>query len=125
MVYLFISLIILFICLSLILTKYILSRPKTRDSLNIFKDGFKFALKDCGFKFLKDEYTVELYKWEIVENGDVCEECLRKSFLLPMDLADWMKEGMPACDADSDCEGACRCNLVLHEKRPAKQHRPS
>ena len=57
-----------------------------------FRNGFKAALKDCGFHFpIKPSYRVELYKWIACDDEDICKDCRGRASWLAMDIEDWMK----------------------------------
>lgn len=67
------------------------------------------------------KYPVELYVWKISNDENVCEDCLDRASWEPMDIADWMKEGLPGThEADTECGDKCRCKLVLYNPRPAR-----
>ena len=108
--------------LFLLLIAYFLNRRKEHEGLTILLNGFKNALSGWGlFTKSKDEYVVELYKWIILDDEDVCDECLKKASLPAMDIADWMKEGLPEDPPPySACGGECKCKLVLFEKRSVR-----
>jgi len=110
--------IVTFLTLVLILIKIMLHDRSFKMSLNQIltpiKDGFKEGLKGCGFVFSKSGNIVELYHWVTSEDEDVCEECQQKAHMKPMDIPDWMKEGLPGTpEARTLCEENCRCKLVL------------
>ncbi len=80
------------------------------------------------FSFKTPKYPVELWKWETLDDEEVCEDCLERASWPPMDIADWMKEGMPRTEeAETHCGENCRCELVIYEprshwkKHPGKQ----
>ena len=105
---------IVFVLTSVILIRYFLQDPKNREAFRTVLDGFKEGLRGCGFKFQKSKYTIELYKWVTLENDEVCEDCLQRASWEPMDIADWMKEGLPkTSEADTQCKARCRCKLML------------
>ena len=77
--------------------------------------GSRQALLDGIFSFFRRTYPAELYRWEIAEDDDVCEDCLDRASWEPMDIADWMKEGLPGTpEAETECGKNCRCKLVLY-----------
>ena len=72
------------------------------------------------------QYPVELYVWKISNDDDVCEDCLERASWEPMDIADWMKEGLPGTpEAETECGENCRCKLVLYNPRPAHRRNHS
>ena len=94
------------------------------NALRTLGNGFQEGLKFCGFLFPK-RYPVELWKWETMDDEDVCEDCLERASWPPMDIADWMKEGMPrTAEADTPCGNHCRCQLIPHHPK-ASYKRPN
>lgn len=76
--------------------------------------GFGEALRTFGF-FLPKKYPVELWVWETMEDEEVCDDCLERSDWGPMDIADWMKKGLPRTpEAETQCAANCRCQLVRY-----------
>ena len=97
--------------------------PSFRDSARTLLDGFRTALKDCGWT-PKRRYEVELWKWEVMNDEDVCEDCLERASWPPMDIADWMQAGIPRTpEAETECGEECRCRLVRYSpKRSQKKY---
>jgi len=104
----------LFIALTSFLGWFFLQDPKSQESLRTLRAGFQTAMKDCGFT-TKRKYPVELWVWETMHDEDVCEDCLERASWPPMDIADWMKEGIPGTpEAETECGEHCRCRLVRY-----------
>ena len=121
----FVLIICLALCIGLgvFLLYVLLQKPDTRESFRILMNGIKEGFKGAGF-LLPRKYPVELYVWEPVEDDDVCEDCLERSSLPPMDIADWMKEGLPGTpEAETECGEKCRCRLVLYNPRKATRRK--
>ena len=118
-----------------------------KESAKALADGFKHALADCGLFTRKNECPIELYKWVTMDDEDVCDDCLDRASWPPMDIADWMKYGLPqTSEADTECcrneilfddydedeeaypVSGCRCRLVLYRrvypKREKKNKNP-
>ena len=75
---------------------------------------------DWTASLFRRKYPVELYVWKITNDEHVCEDCLDRASWEPMDIADWMKEGLPGTpEAELECGEKCRCKLVLYNPRPA------
>ncbi len=92
----------------------------TKEFGKTIAQGFREALRACGF-FVWKKYPVELWIWETMQDEDVCEDCLERASWPPMDIADWMKEGMPTSpEADTKCADQCRCQLVRYD--PHQSH---
>lgn len=71
-----------------------------------------------GLTSSSTRYPVELYKWVAMDDEEVCEECLERASWPPMDIADWMKAGLPRTpEADTECGRNCRCQLMLYESK--------
>lgn len=100
---------------------------KLRESLHTLATGFLKGLGGSGLLVSKKKWPLELYKWETMDDEDVCDDCLERASWPPMDIADWMKEGMPrTAEADTECAEECRCRLVpctptFHAKRQKKR----
>jgi hypothetical protein len=59
---------------------------------------------------------LELWKWETLQDEDVCDDCLERATWPAMDIADWMKVGMPGTpEVETECGDNCRCQLVRYE----------
>ena len=80
-----------------------------------FRHGLQDKASDPGSTAPKNKYPVELWNWETLHDEDVCEECQERASWPPMDIADWMKEGMPRTpEAETQCGENCRCQLVRY-----------
>ncbi len=89
---------------------------KVKQGLRILWQGFQEALKGSGVAPVRPRYPVELYKWETMDDEDVCEDCLERATWPPMDIADWMKEGLPGTpEAETECGHECRCRLIRYK----------
>ncbi len=87
----------------------------TTEAFKTFWKAFREALKGSGLWWSK-RHPVELWKWETMEDEDVCEDCLMRASWPPMDIADWMKEGLPGTpEAETECGPNCRCRLVPYK----------
>ena len=81
----------------------------------IIANGFREALRICGF-FIPRNYPVELWVWETMQDDEVCEACLERGSWPAMDIADWMKQGMPGTpEANTHCKNKCRCQLIRYQ----------
>jgi len=97
---------------------YALLKSFRGEDQETFVDGLKSALRDCGFMFRQGNYySVELYKWVLNTDEEVCEESIERSDWPAMDIADWMKVGLP-CSSEGEtlCGQKCSCKLVLYKK---------
>ena len=113
---------ILFLASAVFLIYYLFRLSRHDRSLPVFFAGIKTALKDCGFHFKNRSYSLELYKWAINENEEVCEESLDRASWPAMDIADWMKEGLPRdAEGHSLCGKDCDCKLILYKKEKIRQ----
>lgn len=113
------TIIIWFLCLFLLIATLtllgwaLLRQQGPSEGIRIFANGFRSALK--GWGFTKPKYQIELWRWETMEDEDVCEDCLERTEWPPMDIADWMKEGLPGTpEAETECGEHCRCRLVRY-----------
>ena len=114
--------VILFIGTFFLIVRIISKEEGHREVFQILSEGFKKALEGCGFHINKKEYSVELYEWVTSEDDDVCDDCLDRSAWPPMDIADWMKEGLPQTpEAHTQCSENCRCHLVFFKSKTLKQ----
>ncbi len=53
-----------------------------------------------------------------MDDEDVCEDCLKRASWPPMDIADWMKVGLPrTSEAHTSCGQHCRCQLVPYKPK--------
>ena len=83
--------------------------------LKILQNGLPAGLKDIGSNNPRHNYQAELWKWETMHDENVCKDCLERSTWPAMDIADWMKEGMPRTpEAETKCSENCRCQLVRY-----------
>ena len=109
---------ILFIACGYLLLRSLLLYPPSQTAIKTFAQGFKEGLKGAGFLFPRKSYAIELFKWETMEDDDVCEDCLERASWPAMDIADWMKEGLPRTpEADTRCGGQCRCELIPYKSK--------
>lgn len=121
-IFLFILCTITCLGLGACLITYFLKYSQTQESWQALWHGFKEGLKGAGFLFPR-KYPVELYIWKISDDDEACENCLERASWEPMDIADWMKEGLPGTpEAETECGENCRCKLVLY--KPANQKLP-
>ncbi len=114
--------IILFVLLNIflaiglaILIRY--SLETSSKNIPVIKNNFWENLKKYAFtSHPSPPYPLELYIWVTSHDKNVCEDCIRRSKLQPMDIADWMKIGLPGTpEADTCCGDECRCRLVLYK----------
>ena len=100
---------------------------RLKEAFRVMRAGFHHGLRQCGLTISKKKLPVELWKWQTMDDEEVCPDCLHRAAWPAMDIADWMKEGLPGTsEAQTECGENCRCGLVLYEqKRNAlhKQHR--
>ena len=88
----------------------------TKEALRTIMNGFRQGLRHCGVNLSKKKCPVELWKWETMKDEDVCEDCLERTSWPPMDIVDWMKEGVPRTpEADTYCSPNCRCELIRYK----------
>ena len=115
-------LVIAFLSLGFYLTLQLSQQSKNKEFLSIIQSGVKTALETCGFLFKSRKGKIELYKW-IILSDEVCEECLERTTWPAMDIADWMKAGLPDTpDGESFCGNNCQCELFLVETIEADSH---
>jgi len=89
------------------------SNIKIKESLRTFASGFLKGLSGSGLLDTKKKLPLELYQWETMDDEGVCDDCLERASWPPMDIADWMKEGIPRTpEVDTECGDKCRCRLV-------------
>ena len=113
---------ILFFVMALIIVVYLIRSSKSKETFHTILNGLKEGLKGCGFNLQGPKYPVELYEWVAANDDEVCEDCLERASWPPMDIADWMKEGLPkTSEADTECGENCRCKLVLSKSEVPKQ----
>jgi len=95
-----------------ILLKHLLHKPGAQNSWQSLFSGFKDGLRGSGLLF-KKRYPVDLYIWEVLNEELVSDECLERSTWPPMDIADWMAEGLPGTpESGIGCGENCYCRLV-------------
>jgi hypothetical protein len=112
----FLSLVLLGVVLGFLAWALVKDRRYSEGGRTLF-NGFRSALK--GYGFTNRRYPVELWKWETMQDEDVCDDCLERAEWPPMDIADWMKEGLPGTpEAETECGEHCRCRLVRHRSTP-------
>ena len=115
--------IILFLFLSLPALHFanrFLKNPHLADALSTILGGVKHSFRWFGFVTPGQKYPIELYQWQTMEDDEVCEDCLERSTWPPMDIADWMKEGLPGtAEAETQCGKNCRCELVIYKPKPS------
>ena len=114
----FILCVIFFMVVSFSLAATLWKTPFVRNSLSTFLHGFKEGLKGSGLKSSARAYPVELWVWETMDDHEVCEDCLERASWPPMDIADWMKEGLPrTSESETQCGHHCRCQIVPFKKQ--------
>ncbi len=97
---------------------HLIHRGMSSPMLRALKDALWKKIRDQRLRASQGPYAVELYKWVTADDSAVCEDCLKRASWAPMDIADWMKEGLPRTpEADTACGENCRCRLVLAQKR--------
>ena len=103
----------LFIFSSLLCLYFLFHKRHSSRDLYTLWEGFKEGLRGCGLVISPHRYPVELYKWEITDHEHVCKDGLKRSTWPPMDIADWMKVGLPGTpEANTECGKNCSCLLV-------------
>ncbi len=118
---------------TILLACYLLLKLKKDKSLETLNDGIKEGLRGCGFAIKKSRYPLELYKWKTKNDKHVCVDCQERATWPAMDIADWMKQGLPntkeastCCNYPSHKEKRCRCELILVDQEidsPSKPHK--
>ena len=111
----------LFLALLLILSAagllwFVAQHPRIKETLKALSNSDTgFAPQGTEPKASKKNYQIELWKWETMHDENVCQDCLERSTWPAMDIADWMKEGMPRTpEAETKCSENCRCQLVRY-----------
>ena len=100
----------------LILVNKLRPHPRLAEALNIVMNGMREAFRGCGFCYWRTQSRPELYRWQTMDDMEVCEDCLERASWEPMDIADWMKHGLPGTpEAETHCGKNCRCELILLE----------
>lgn len=113
-----ILLVLLFLSALGVLLFFFYRRPK--EVLQTIRGGFFSGLRHCGLFSLKRKCPVELWKWETMQDEDICEDCLERASWPATDIADWMKEGLPGTpEAETACGEHCRCELVPYKAQTA------
>ena len=98
---------------------FFVGKHDKQEARKIIINGFRQGLKHYGLIFKKKTCPVELYRWECMDDDEVCEDCLKRSGLPAMDIAEWMKLGLPRTrEAQTDCAENCRCQLRLMKSSP-------
>lgn len=116
---------ILFLSLTVILLRILIRHPQTREAWRTIWEGFQDGLQGCGLK-TKRKYPVDLWVWETMADEEVCDDCQERAAWPPMDIADWMKEGLPGTgESETECADHCRCRLVPYnpQKKSTYRHR--
>lgn len=87
-------------------------------SLYLLGNALKKKIRDRRLRASQGPFPVELYKWVTAGDSAVCADCLERASWAPMDIVDWMKEGLPRTpEADTACGENCRCRLILTQRR--------
>lgn len=106
---------ILVIALGAYIVYAIIKHKSAKDAFLTIKGGIKSALRDCGFVFKPKTSSLELYVW-VPQEDETCEDAMERASWPPMDIADWMKAGLPRTpEAGTACGKNCRCELMLIE----------
>ena len=122
-IFLWIILRILFILAGLALLFNILKSLNMTFPFDVLKNGFKEAFRWFGFTVDKPRLPVELYTWVTCDDDEVCADCQERASWPAMDIADWMKEGLPRTpEACTRCDEDCRCELVRDQSRKPHVH---
>ena len=107
--------ILIFLVLHLLMSS-LSQHPAWKSSLKTLINGFKEGLKGSGL-YTHPKCPVELWTWQTMDDEHVCEDCLDRSQWPAMDIADWMKEGLPRTpEAETHCGQNCRCQLIPFKK---------
>ena len=107
---------IIFIITAVTLILYLIRCSKDKNSFSTLLNGIKSGLKEWGFTMNKTRYPVELYKWVTCDDEEICEDCVERAGWPAMDIADWMKAGLPGTpEAHTECGEDCRCELVFYQ----------
>lgn len=121
MILLWILLRVVLILTTAFMAAYLIRCCMSSPLLRLLGNAFQRKFHDHRPRTSQGPYPIELYKWVTAGDGAVCEDCLQRASWVPMDIADWMKEGLPRTpEADTACGENCRCRLVM-----AKRHIPS
>ena len=87
-------------------------------SWQTFVNGFNDGLRSCGLRPTR-KYPAELWVWETMDDEDVCEDCRERATWPPLDIADWMKTGLPGTpESECECGQNCRCRLLRYKPSP-------
>ena len=114
---------ILFFISAFYLLYYIILKLKENGAWQTFNKKFKNALKPYGFSMGHKKYPIELYKWVICDDDDdVCDESIHRATFPAMDIAEWMKKGLPhSANGESICGKKCHCRLIHWQSKYIKQ----
>lgn len=70
-------------------------------------------------------FPLDLWVWETANDEEACEDCRERAAWPPMDIADWMKEGLPRTpESDTHCGENCRCQIVPYKPRYLNERHP-
>ena len=73
----------------------------------------------------KPRYPLDLWVWEHANDGKVCADCHDRASWPPMDIAEWIKEGLPRTpECDTQCGENCRCQIVPYKPRYLNERHP-
>jgi len=123
MVSFLLGLCLILVIIVVILLGILLKEPRTQEAFHLLMGGIKKGLKGCGFKIRQHRYPVELYVWVTRNDEEVCEDCRDRASWPPMDIADWMKEGIPGTpEAETECGAQCRCKLMRYRAKKKVSH---
>lgn len=113
----------IFVIAATVATLALFLNPKLPEALQILRNGFREGLRGGGLAE-KPRYPVELWVWETMDDDEVCEDCLERASWPPMDIADWMKEGLPGTpESETGCRHECRCRLVPYNpQKSTRRH---
>lgn len=117
---------ILFIFTAALLTALLFNHSAhSSDGWHALIENIKERLQGNSLKVPQSRYPVELWVWDNSEEEDPCEESIERAAWAPMDIADWMKEGMPQTPESGTemCEG-CNCRLVRCTKKSRGHYKP-
>jgi hypothetical protein len=121
MIVLWILLRVVLILTTAFMAAYLIRCCAGSQSLRLLMGAIHKKFHAYGLRAGPRPYPVERYKWVTAGDDAVCEDCLQRASWAPMDIADWMKEGLPRTpEARTECGENCRCRLVL-----ARRHIPS
>lgn len=111
----------LFIGLLALLIVIAITNKFTQEALQTLWNGIKEGLRGSGFLF-PSKNEVELYRWVVTDEEHVCDDGIERASWPPMDIADWMKAGLPGTpEADTDCGSECSCKLLRCDRTDQKK----